>query len=184
MVDRNMLHACHPRWSFSAPTHSVRQRIQVRHCVCQGNRNTPVPAPPDGARAHTPGWMQVVIVQYEMVMSKPDMGMLKSLSWSYMVVDEVSHVSALPLCHVSWPRCASVPSLLQRERVGAGGGGKRDRLSATTQATQEAWPIAYSPCAPGARSPCGPELAPGPALAHRVSVCLYVYLRNVWQYST
>ena len=124
MVDRNMLHACHPRWSFSAPTHSVRQRIQVRHCVCQGNRNTPVPAPPDGARAHTPGWMQVVIVQYEMVMSKPDMGMLKSLSWSYMVVDEVSHVSALPLCHVSWPRCASVPSLLQRERVGAGGGAR------------------------------------------------------------
>jgi ATP-dependent helicase STH1/SNF2 len=29
-----------------------------------------------------------VIVQYEMVMSKPDFGMLKSLAWSYMVVDE------------------------------------------------------------------------------------------------
>jgi SNF2 family DNA or RNA helicase len=32
--------------------------------------------------------VQVVIVQYEMVMSKPDFGMLKNLAWSYMVVDE------------------------------------------------------------------------------------------------
>ena len=39
------------------------------------------------SRVKKPG-MNVVIVQYEMVMSKPDMGMLKQIKWSYMVVDE------------------------------------------------------------------------------------------------
>ena len=39
------------------------------------------------SRVKKPG-MNVVIVQYEMVMSKPDLGMLKQIKWSYMVVDE------------------------------------------------------------------------------------------------
>ena len=70
-----------------------------------------------GALAHTHACMQVVIVQYEMVMSKPDMGMLKSLSWSYMVVDEV--------CLGSAPAKRPCLQVLQRERVG--GEGEQER---------------------------------------------------------